>query len=707
MNFLNPLFLLGLLAVALPIIIHLINLRRPQKVAFSTLSFFNELRKSTIRRIRIKQYVLLALRALAILFLAIALAQPFLPPTLTGTAGSGDAKSIAILMDNSASMNRVSGSGPLFDQAKSVADRIISNASSDDKFLIQTTNFTSASPAGFIGASDALNYLEKIESINSGHYTLERFRELYQQLQDAPRNQAIVYIISDGQQSQLSDLEDFEPETEEKPVSVQLIELEQAKQQNVVVASASLESQMLAPGSPITLAVELENTGDAAVANQFVSLQVEQEMAGQYETSLQPGETKEFLFELMPDKAGDLTGQIVLEGDEVDFDNNHYFSIRIPESRSILLVDGDGESSAFESYLKPALEAARETNARLDFEEKQPDDVSEDEWSEYDGVVLNRLEELPQYWHSSLREYVQDGGGLLFFPSEKGEIENYNQFFSLFNAGRFANVNGEYGSFNSIGKLGALEEGHPILDHIFSKEDDEQIAIDSPSLFYYYDYELAQNASGMPILKAANNDPLLAEHTFGEGVILTSAIGVDPGWSNFPVNALFAPFYYRAVLYTSSPESGGLQQHQLGNEFMWEGDISESGVTLNINDSDYKPDIRRQANGLQLTYEAREWEPGIVTISTEEKQFKVAVNQDIMESRFGSLEQQQWQQMLTDNFTVSDIISANQLSTEQLDEKLNTAVFGKEIWNWFIWIALLFLIIETLVSRLYKAESIS
>ena len=84
MNFLNPLFLLGLLAVAVPVIIHLINLQRPQKVAFSTLSFFNELRKSTIRRIRIKQYLLLALRTLAIFFLALALARPFLPPTITG-----------------------------------------------------------------------------------------------------------------------------------------------------------------------------------------------------------------------------------------------------------------------------------------------------------------------------------------------------------------------------------------------------------------------------------------------------------------------------------------------------------------------------------------------------------------------------------------------------------------------------------------------
>src|SRR6056297_250180 len=100
MNFLNPFFLLGILAVAVPVIIHLINLRRPQRVQFSTLSFLNELKKSTIRKIRIKQYLLMTLRALAVLFLALALARPFLPPTLTGSSGSDTPKAVGIIIDN-------------------------------------------------------------------------------------------------------------------------------------------------------------------------------------------------------------------------------------------------------------------------------------------------------------------------------------------------------------------------------------------------------------------------------------------------------------------------------------------------------------------------------------------------------------------------------------------------------------------------------
>mgnify|MGYP000014703209 CR=1 FL=1 len=708
MNFLNPLFLLGLLAVVLPVIIHLVNLKKPQKVAFSTLSFFNELRKSTIRRIRIKQYLLLALRALAILFLALALARPFLPPTITGSASSGESRSVAILIDNSASMSRVGTDGPLIEQAKNVVNRIISNGNSDDKFLIKTTNNSDATGAGFVSGIRAISQLDDITSVNRGHYTSQKFKEVYQQLKDTPEEQSVLYIVSDGQVSQLSSLEEVEfgDESQEKSISVQLIRLEEVKQQNVAIKSVSLESQLLSSDSPITLSVSVENTGDAAVTNQFVSLQVKEEMTGQYETSLESGETEDFLFEIVPEEVGYISGRILLEGDEIDFDNTRHFVVHIPRQRSILLVNNNQKSS-FTSYIAPALEAARQNNARILFEEKQVDDIKQGEWKDYDGLILNGLISIPAYWHQGLRQYVQEGGGILFFPSEQGKVESYNQFFSLLNAGQFDNVIGEYGSFESISKMGELEEGHPVLDGIFNKEEDEEIRVDLPSLFYYYHYTPSANSNSLTVLDAENDDIILTENRFGEGRVLISTLGADPGWSNLPVNPLFAPLFYRTILYASSSESGGLQQHQLGSTFEWVEPTSETDITLSINGTDYKPTVQRQSNGMKITYEGREWEPGILEILAGDLEIKVAVNQDIMESYFDTLDEEQWQDILDDKVHRADVIAADDLTNEKLDEQLMSSVFGKEIWNWFVWIALLFLVTETLVTRLYKAESTS
>ncbi|HKK44596.1 MAG TPA: BatA domain-containing protein [Balneolaceae bacterium] len=709
MNFLNPFFLFGLVAVAIPIVIHLINLRRPQKISFSTLSFFNELRKSTIRRIRIKQYLLMALRALAVLFLALALARPFLPPTLTGAVSSGEPKAVAILIDNSASMSRIGSHGPLIDQAKDIADRILRNGTSDDRFLITTTNEDGGGSGSFIGAARARKSVSEVTAVNTAHYTKEKFKSAYEQLQSAPQSQAMMYIISDGQQSQLSDLKNvkLDDKNNPKPVSVQLITLQQAKQQNLAVSSLTLKSQMLSKGSPVTLAVDVQNVGEAAAANQFVSLEVEGEMSGQYEVSLQPGETKEFTFQIVPDKIGDLTGRIIIEGDEVGYDNTRYFVIRIPKTRSILLVNDEKTPSSFSSYLAPALEAARQTNAQISFDEKPVDQVDQSHWQSYDGIVLDGLEQVPEYWFQALQRYVQNGKGVLFFPSEKGDIGNYNKFFTPFNAGKFNNVVGEYGSFKPVIKMAALKEGHPILNDLFSKKKDESINVQLPSVYYYYRYREPSNTGSLDILKMANGDPLLEEQQFGKGVLLISSIGADPGWSNFPVNPLFAPLYYRSILYASSSENGGLQQHSLGTPFIWQGKPGLANVTLELNNVGYRPEIEQQADGVQISYEGKEWKPGIVTVNAGDEKYHVAVNQNIMESQFGTLQQTEWKKMLQDKITVNDIINAKDLSVDKLNAKLNTAVFGKEIWNWFIWIALLFLIIETVVSRMYKAESIT
>lgn len=711
MNFLNPFFLFGLLAVAIPFIIHLINLRRPQKVSFSTLSFFNELRKSTIRRIRIKQYLLMALRALALLFLALALARPFLSPTLTGSASSGESKAISILIDNSASMDRVGSQGPLVDRAKEVAVRIIQNANSDDKFYITTTNEGSISSSGFLNSSRALDRVSDISTVNTGHYTKERFKEAYEQLQDVPQSQSIMYVISDGQESQISDLEELTLEDDEnsgnRSMPVQFINLEQGQQQNLAISSIEIQNQMISQGSPVTLAVDVENVGDTPAANQFVSLEVEGEMSGQYEVSLQPGESKEFLFEVVPETTGDMSGRLILEGDEVDYDNQRYFVLRIPKTRTILLVENQEQESSFTSYISPALEAARQANTQLSFVEQQPSEVNQSEWSKYDAIVLDGLDQVPDYWMQDLQRYVQEGNGVLFFPSEQGDIGNYNSFLSLFNAGEFTNVIGEYGSFQPVVKMAELEEGHPILSEVFTKQEDEEIKVELSSLFYYFRYENSDNSGGIDILKAANGDPILSEQQFGEGQLLVSTLGADPGWSNLPVNPLFAPLYYRSTLYASSSEQAGLKQHELGTPFRWEGASESSDVSLAINDSEYKPEVQRQANGIQISYAGREWEPGILSVETGEEVHQIAVNQSIMESRFATLTEDKWQNMFAENFQVNEMISAESLSNEDLEEKLSATMFGKEIWNWFIWIAFLFLITETAVTRLYKAESIS
>src|SRR6185503_14592167 len=100
-NFLNPFFLFGLGAAAIPVLIHLFTRRRPREVKFPSLDFLTEVNQSEIRRLRLKQWLLLLLRTLAVALLAMAMARPSLQG---GARGGSAASTLVALVDVSGSM---------------------------------------------------------------------------------------------------------------------------------------------------------------------------------------------------------------------------------------------------------------------------------------------------------------------------------------------------------------------------------------------------------------------------------------------------------------------------------------------------------------------------------------------------------------------------------------------------------------------------
>lgn len=706
MNFLNPFLLVGLLAVAVPVVIHLINIHRPQKVPFSTLAFFRELQKSTLRRIRIKQYLLMALRAAAVLFLALALARPFLPPTLSGTGGSDESRAIVFLVDNSPSMNRIGPSGPLIERARELAGDLLEQARPSDRFMVVTSHGESRA-GNLVSATRARELIGEIETVNRGNYLPLTVQETVARLNDSGVTGATVYLISDGQASHFSEVGEITwEEGGEGKILLQPVFLETTQQQNVSISDVRLEGQMVNAGSPVQLQVEVRNEGENPIPNQYLSLESGGEIRGEYEFSMQGGESRTFSFEMIPESSGDNVGRVILEGDEITFDNVRHFVIRVPESRSVMVLrEADEEERSFRSYLSPALEAARMTDTQLEITGKTFREAEQPDWDRADVLVLDGPERVPEYWFEGLQRFVQRGGGILFFPSERGEVENYNAFFQLFNGGRYEDVTGTYASFETAGRMGSLTGGHPVLDELFEVEEGEEIRVDLPRLYYYYNYAEPGNTGSFVLLETESGEPLWTEQRFGEGRVLISSLGTDPGWSDFPVNPLFSPLYYRSLLYAASGEQGRIAEHVLGRPFDRQTDLKGPGVRLLLNGREMRPEVRSLPEGMRIQYPGREWEPGILKVISGDESRKFAVNQHIMESRLATLQSERLNEAFEDRLAVADLIRAGEMGTEELNRKLQSASFGREIWNWFVWTALLLLITETLVTRLYRTDS--
>lgn len=700
MSFLNPFFLFALLTVGVPLLIYLLNVRKPKKVRFSTLAFFDSLKSTALKRIRIKRWLLLAIRCLAILALVLAASRPFLPPEY-GWSSNNQPKAIGILIDNSPTMNRVDRNGPYIEQAKNAVRDILSIASDDDRILMDITNGNSLN-VPLISKRAALNRLEDVGTVNAGNYLVSRLQSVAERLMEADQPNKILYLITDGQETQFSEFNENDSVIED--INVQVLTVGNGDVLNLGYENVEIEYGGMSQSGNVQLRANVLNEGNQPATNQFINLYQSGELITQQAFDLEAGANREFLFELPVGDQDSLRVELLLEGDELSFDNRYYAAIELPDEKNILVFNQQPDAADFQSYLLPMLEIASDESGRMNIQFANINNFQVSELTQYDAVILDGIRQIPDYLSEPLIDHVQTGAGLLFMPAANGDLSSYNRLLNFSNAGRYANVVGSYGAFEPVDRMAEPTEGHPIMDQMFEKPEDEEIRLNVPELFYYYEIEMGNQSSGLSILQTRTGNPLLVENRVGSGKMIYSAIGSDPGWSNFPVKPFFAPLFYRTADYLVQGEDALLQVHELGLQFQTELTGNAESIQLIKDGETILPEVQQTFQGARITYQATEWEPGWLTLQSDNETKLFSVNQNAMESRLGSLTEEK----LADNMgTLFSSVSIVKTGTEdtQLESELELASFGREIWYWFVLIAIILLLLELLVSRYYKAET--
>ncbi|MEX0648628.1 MAG: VWA domain-containing protein [Balneolaceae bacterium] len=702
MSFLNPLFLFAMLTVAVPLLIYLLNLRKPKKVRFSTLAFFESLKSTALKRIRIKRWLLLAIRCLAIIMLVIAASRPFLPPGLAWESES-EPKVMGILIDNSPTMSRVDRNGPYMEQARELAADIIDMAGSDDRILIEQTNGESLN-IPFLQQWQAEGRLLEIDIIPGGNYLSERIFDMRERLEEAREPNKVIYLITDGQETQLNVLQGVDPD-EISDINFQVMHLGEAESAN----TGFQEVNLLPDGDEgsIRLRATLENYGNRPAQNQFLNVVVEDELISQQPVELEAGETRDFELNVPGITNRFIPVELQIDGDELAFDNRSYLSVQLPETRNILVLEELRENSTYRSYLKPVLQVVSSENDRFNIVFEEAEGFESNQISEFDAIILDGVRNVPDYLSQALINHVQSGAGLLLLPAADGNLVSYNRLLDIGGAGRYASIHGDYGSFETIERMAAPVEGHPVLDTIFDKTGDEEIRLNSPEIFYYYEIVAGENRSGLHILNTGTGRPLLSEVQAGSGRIMYSAIGSDPGWSNFPVKPFFAPFFFRTADYLAGGRGASLNIHLLGEPFETTVERSSESVEINKNGELIIPKSRQTFQGMEVFYPGEEWTPGWLMLNAGEQSILYSVNLNTMESRLKSLDQENTIELLNNFFSNVGYFRVGNNDQIEMMAQLEMAAFGSEVWYWFIILAIILLLSESLISRFYKAETIT
>jgi hypothetical protein len=717
MTFLNPYVLFGLLAASIPIILHLLNLRKVKTIEFSTLTFLKELQHSKMRRIKIRQIILLILRILLVIFIVLAFARPAFRGYL-GSLGSHAKTTVVIILDDSFSMDVSDEHGQLFKQAKEIALQLTTFLKEgDDVALIKlselptpaveraTSNFYAVrtaiqeAPLAFKHAriEDALTFAGKLltESLN---FNKE------------------VYLITDMQKSQFaSELKaDSKLKVFDERTKFFVLPLGRKKVDNLSIESVEVKSRIFEKEKPVTIDVTVKNYGDTPVRNYLTSIYLEGNRLMQKGVDVDPGISKTVQFNIAPKKTGFARGFIEIEDDLISEDNKRFFSFYVPEKLNVLLISATPKDAMFlnAALMATTSEHGSETQAPADFTvtELRPDRLSSLNLTKFNLLLLSNVRSFSASDANRLKDYVASGGGMMIFPGNDMDITNYNS--TLLRVMQIPAIQGTNGSLKdktAYLSFGTIDFDHPIFNGMFestpTQRDKTQRQIDSPNIFF--SLLLQASATGQSVINTSSSAPFLFDYNVGNGRVLFCAVAPNMEWSDFPLKGIFVPLMHRSVYYLSSTSDIG-EQHLVGEKF----DVSATTTTAsdkfiiknpNGDEEFLKP--RPIRNGVLLSVEQTAM-PGTYEITKNGQTLKkLSVNLDPLESDLTRIETADIEQ-----FFKRLGVDARNITFLNRDANFEEAVlqsrYGMELWKYCLLFALLLAVIEMLVAREGKQEAV-
>ncbi|MBT8379506.1 MAG: BatA domain-containing protein [Ignavibacteria bacterium] len=693
MTFLNPAILFGLLAASIPILIHLLNLRKLKKIEFSTLQFLKELQKNKIRKIKLKQWLLLALRVLIILLIVTAFARPTLEGVSVGGTTSAAKTTAVFILDDTFSMSVIDQQGSYFNNAKQTIKEILNQMQEGDE-------------AGLILVS------HQPEEIN--HTTnLERFKSELDDIQISfisnELNSAIVkaakligtsrnfnkeiYLLTDFQKGRLTTQENVTNLNELLNEQVRFYAFDFSGREilNVGISDLKLNTQIFEKNKPVKFEAEVTNYSSTSINNLVVSLFIEDERSAQQSLNLNPGETKTANLEAPTKSSGLIEAFVEIEEDDILKDNKRYTSIYIPEKIDVLVLNDAIENGRF---INLAIRSAS-VDGFFNVTNRNVNQAGAIQLQNYDAVIINSssLKNISK----KIQEFLSQGKGIVIFPSSNGTVEILNSSLAELNipaSNGIVKIEGR----NTM-EFDEIDFHHPLFENIFLEKEKKQV--ESPKINSYHKINVTEN--GKSIIKLIDGSSFLSEYSTNGGKIFLFNSSADLAWNDFPLKSIFAPLLNKIVLYISSNKS--VNEEQFAGEKI---NVNVSNRTLpqiKILRPDSKEDLVNMNEIISsnfLTYNSTELVGNYKFFSGEKLLNSVCVNTDPLESVVEYLSENDFVNYLKGiKFKGTFLMIDND---ENPVQQILQARFGSELWRYFLIAAIFIALIEMAIARNAKKE---
>jgi len=564
-SFLNPMFLWAAAAAMVPLVLHLMQRRRTVRLQFSTVRFLKMAQKRSSNRIRMENFILWLIRTALMLLLAAAFAMPMLRTSAFGGFLRRAQRDVAIIIDASYSMGYSLGRDTVWDRALDCAAAIIEGLDDGDQVCLFAA-YDNVKPVVEQLNGDRFFVSSQVRTLALGKTTSRLCPAVlaaYSSLTQEPRRrEREIHIITDGQAlawdgfgssdtnrppapaatndagaasatNATGDLEMWQPGKIDKRTVFFVTTLGAPAPENVTPIDAEIQPPLLLADTSPQLRVKLSHTGPNM--NTTVKVFIDEKEVGSRAAVL--GESGDDLtFAIPPHPPGVHIGKIQTLPDNLAFDNDFHFLLRVREALPTLCV---GEpDDAF--YVLKALNAGLSADSTMRVKLIGVPELGKEDLLSYACVFLCNGLPLPTQAEAlQLEQYVKNGGLLVIFPGDRAGMGDYQIMTSL---PGYPSALVEIPPSLRRKMLRWEKPQHPILRTLKLGPGGAPVITVSRRL----DWDSFQPGAETLIMMG-EREPFMVSRDFGRGRVIMLAVPGDRSWSSFPLSPFFLPLLHQIV----------------------------------------------------------------------------------------------------------------------------------------------------------------
>lgn len=673
MNFLYPLLLIAGIAIVAPIVIHLFNFKKYKKVFFPDIRFLKELQEQTHKSSRLKHLLILLCRIFAFLFLAFAFAQPFFSKDKDKI--SQIPKAISIYIDNSFSMGIEKNGISLLDLAKAKTKSLIQKMGDADAVQILTNDF-SFSENKFMPKEEALRLLSTINITPKIKTPINIIEKQKQLLSTEGAFQKQIVYISDFQKSGFP----LDTKTDDS-IKKYFVAVETNSLGNISLDSAYFEENMIALNQENKLLVRVKNNGDEEM-NTTLNLNVNNQLKNVSNISLKPNETKIEEVKFVPSQAGTQKIELYLNDYPLTYDDTFYIAAKVNASFSVLILNQNNANPYLNSVFKP--------NNQFKVDYFQIGNLNKNLLANYSLIILNNITSINEDINNSFIQYLNNGGSILCFAPIQNQTNSINTFLNKSAACFYENYD------TSKLQVSSFAKSNEIFRDIFEKIPEN---IDLPIVFKRFSIHTNAMSSEQKLFSFSNGESFLSLFQVGNGKLYVCGSSAESYASTFPKSYWFLPLIYKMTFNTNSDAMNILTLNKNPNLIIQNTKTSDKTIYhLTQNQFDAVPEQRAMGNKIVININNAISKAGFYTLRLPDAQdtTSIAVNYDRSESALSYWKTDELKK--TTKFKNAEWIQ----DKDDIADSVFILQQGMPLWKVCIILALLFLLTEIALIRLWK-----